>query len=100
MTTISYTISGWPPEAGRRLAERVLAHEPLTWSELTIDVRASSPSALLSGFFNGFLQHVFEGSPGDLDAARSVRWRLTYDFQRENAARWMKDFEPQTAAPA
>jgi hypothetical protein len=49
---------------------------------------------LISAFFRGVLQTVHDQRPAELARARSIRWLLNYDFQRESVVGWMLEFEP------
>ncbi len=86
----------FPPDEGKRLADDLLARD-INWRDLTIDVSSCSPSLLISAFFNGFLQEIFERKASLLDDARLVKWRFKFSFQEENVARWMREFAPVPA---
>jgi hypothetical protein len=49
---------------------------------------------MISSFFNGFMMRIHEQRPASLDMARNIVWELEFDFQRENVARWIKEFKP------
>lgn len=89
----NYVGAGFPPEEGAKFA-RVLLSKETDWNDLTIDVRDLPASLIISAFFNGFLQRIFNERPAVLPQARRIKWELAYPFQQENVARWMKDFEP------
>lgn len=84
----------FPPDEGAHLADELLKRGSL--EGLTVDLRELPPSLVISAFFNGFLQFIFGRNPTMLELARRVRWEVKFDFQRENIARWMKDFKPYT----
>jgi hypothetical protein len=85
--------TGFPPDEGKRLADELLRQQ-VEWRDLEIDVTGCPPALLISAFFNGFLQEVFDRNATLLDAARKVTWDLQFTFQSENVRRWMKDFKP------
>jgi hypothetical protein len=91
--------NGFPPDAGAHLARRLIADgEIRRWDELEIDLMGCPPSLLISAFFNGFLQEVWDGKPDLLDQARKIKWKLSFDFQRDSVKQWMRDFKPYTDA--
>ena len=85
---------GIPTEEGRKLARHLLQKVNLDWNDVENDLRECRAGLLISAFFNGFLQQVLEDKPEILDVARTVRWELKHEFQRENVARWMQGFQP------
>lgn len=89
---------GFPPDEGKKLAARLLSADGTNWDDLEIDVTTLAPSLLISAFFNGFLQTIFDKSAPLLEQARKVRWRLRFDFQKANVEKWMKHFKPNAAA--
>ncbi|MEZ4297741.1 MAG: hypothetical protein R3B70_22480 [Polyangiaceae bacterium] len=86
--------TGFPTDEGTRLADNLLSQVNLDWSDVTIDVQKLPSGLLISAFFNGFLQRIYDTQPELLEKARSVRWILKFAFQRENVSRWMADFKP------
>ncbi|MDZ4684639.1 MAG: hypothetical protein SH850_06070 [Planctomycetaceae bacterium] len=88
--------TGFPTDEGRKLAKHLLSNPPGPLDELDIDLRSCSPVLLISAFFNGFLQQVYESAPQMLDAAKAVSWGLKHKFQQDNVARWMQEFRPST----
>ena len=89
--------TGFPPEEGTKLAKALLEKENVDWGHLTIDVSDLPSSLLISAFFNGFLQRVYDTNPGVFGQSRNITWKLAFDFQRKNVARWMEVFKPQPA---
>ncbi len=93
--------NGFPPEEGIKFAGTLLSRDDVDWGDLEVDLQALPAGMLISAFFNGFLQHVYEQREQLLEAARKIRWDVKFDFQRENIALWMKNFKPfQPAAKA
>ena len=90
--------SGFPPEEGTFLADQMLKLP--TWDNVIVDLRKCAPGLLISAFFNGFLQRVADKSPSRLAAARKVEWQLAHEFQRDNVAKWMKNFKPDAGPDA
>jgi len=86
--------NGFPPDEGKRLADALLTRQDVTWNDLEIDLTACTPALLISAFFNGFLQEVFEKKKMILDDARKIKWHLQFPFQNDNVKRWMSDFKP------
>jgi hypothetical protein len=86
--------NGFPTDEGKRLAEELLCRDGLNFRTLSVDLTECDSAMLISAFFNAFLQTVHEQVPARLDEAREIAWELEFDFQRENVAEWMKDFEP------
>ena len=86
--------NGFPPDEGKKFADALLSRENVPWRDLEIDLSACAPALLISAFFNGFLQEVFEKNAAVLDDARQIRWHLQFPFQSENVKRWMRDFKP------
>lgn len=86
--------NGFPTDEGKRLAEELLRKDGLCFPELAVDLTECDSALLISAFFNAFLQTIHEKAPTRLDDAREITWDLEFDFQRENVAEWMKDFEP------
>ncbi|XXY51383.1 hypothetical protein WME91_09595 [Sorangium sp. So ce269] len=86
--------TGLPPEEGRKLSETLLAIADISWADLEIDARGLPPDLLISAFFNGFLESVIKNRPALLRKAKRVKWRLSFQFQEENVARWMRNFRP------
>ncbi len=99
-TRLKFDAHGFPPDAGKALADKLLSDAGTDWSDVEVDLIDNPSSALISSFFNGFLQGVVEDNPSLLPQARRVKWRLRFDFQKENVARWMKDFKPQAETTA
>lgn len=87
---------GFPPEEGAKLADYLIRSGDVEWEALTVDARGLPPSLLISAFFNGFLQGIFESRPGDLDRAKKVKWSVDFDFQVKNIALWVQKFRPTT----
>jgi hypothetical protein len=86
--------TGFPTDEGIKLADALLERSDLVWKQVVVDVHHLPPGLLISAFFNGFLQRVFEKRPARLSDAREVKWILAFGFQRENVAEWMKSFIP------
>lgn len=84
---------GFPPVEGANLADHLLANHPDALGEVTVDLRSLPASMLISAFFNGFLTRVRDVAPQRLDAARTVKWVLTFPFQRTNVEKWMREFK-------
>ncbi len=100
MATINAkTIVGkdFPPEEGARLADELL-RRGTDFSDLEIELQGLPASLIISAFFNGFLQRVFEKSADLLPLAKQIQWNPKFDFQRENIGQWMKDFKPFVAS--
>lgn len=89
---------GFPPEEGRQLAATLLERNDIDWSELTIDVSKCAAALLISAFFNGFLQEVYDRRSDLLGEAKGISWELQFPFQLENVKRWINDFKPYTAS--
>lgn len=89
---------GFPPEVGAQLAESIMGSGEVQWESMTIDTTGLPASLLISAFFNGFLQRVHEKDPAALEAARKVKWVLTFQFQTDNVAKWAVDFRPVDAS--
>ena len=89
-----YVSDGFPPDEGGRLANALMDSSAVDWNKLQIDLTQLPPSLLISAFFNGFLQTLVDRRPELLKVARQITWKVPFDFQRENIARWMKDFRP------
>ncbi len=88
---------GFPPDEGKRLADVFLERKDLTWDDLSVNLEKCAAALLISAFFNGFLQEVYDKRRELLPAARKIDWELQFPFQRDNVARWMKDFKPYEA---
>lgn len=91
---------GFPPDEGAKLAKSIMSTEPVQWEDLVIDATGLPASLLISAFYNGFLQHVYEQNPSALGQARKVKWTLAFQFQTDNAAKWVAEFEPVDAQAA
>jgi len=87
--------NGFPPDEGRRLAEAVLNNDSVDLDDVEIDLTAMKPALLISGFFNSFLQRVYELKPQLLEVARTVSWRLDFEFQQAAVKRWVDAFKAQ-----
>ena len=87
---------GFPTDVGRSLADKLL--QLPDWDDLLVDLWHTPPGTLISAFFNGFLQRVFEVNPERLPQARALQWDVKFPFQKENVARFMADFKPLTGA--
>ena len=85
---------GFPTDEGRKLADALLADKGTVWDDLEIDLSGLAPALLISAFFNGFLQEVFEKNAALLDKARQIRWGLQFPFQKTNVDTWMTHFKP------
>lgn len=83
--------SPFPSVAGVQLAQALLDRGMTPITE--IDLTSCKPGLLTSSFFNSFLQHIADNSEF-LEAARWIRWRLEFDFQRNNVATWASEFKP------
>lgn len=94
ISAIDYVQTTFPPTEGERLACALL-EERLLSEDLQIDLTDCPPALLISAFFNGFLQHVYEQSADHFDAAKQVRWNAEFDFQNENIQDWVRNFEPR-----
>lgn len=88
-----YVGRGFPPDEGKKLATALLGRE-LHWDDLEIDVAGLAPALLISAFFNGFLQEVFDRNQSLLNKAKKVKWILQFPFQREHVDTWMTHFKP------
>jgi hypothetical protein len=86
--------AGFPPDEGERLAAKLLNATDTNWEDLTIDLRGLPSGLLISAFFNAFLQEIYDRRPNLLKQARTIKWRVTYDFQEANIKQWMSDFAP------
>jgi len=98
MRSIPFSGCGFPTDEGLRLADLVLQNNEVDVSDLEIDLTACASSLLISAFFNAFLQRVYEQQPSKLDDARSIHWKLKFDFQHKNVDNWMSNFRPFNAA--
>jgi hypothetical protein len=96
-----YVGSGFPSDEGARLARGLLDLPQAWWdSDSEIDLRELPSALLISSFFNGALQAIHDARPAALARARKFKWRVKYDFQRENIEQWMKSFTPVTPKPS
>lgn len=84
---------GVPEEEGARLACALLERKVDLVSSI-VDLSDLPAALLISAFFNGYLQYFVKHQAKHLDVARATQWRLKHDFQKQNVARWMKDFKP------
>lgn len=89
-----YVGTGFPPDEGTKLGNKLLEKSDVDWDDLHVDLTSLPAGLLISAFFNGFLQCIFEKAPNLLDKARKTDWKLKFDFQRDNVRRWMDDFKP------
>ncbi len=89
------TRTGWPIDEGIKLANVVLAapQGENGWPEDTV-ILDLPPGMLIGGFFNAFLQHVYEQRPEALEAARKTKWHAPFKFQRDMIADLMVGFKP------
>lgn len=85
---------GFPTDEGMHLADTLLERPNVDWSDLTVDVQKLPSGLLISAFFNGFLQRIYDKRSELLEKARATKWILLFPFQRENVSRWMADFKP------
>jgi hypothetical protein len=97
-TKLKYEAEGFPPDAGKALAERLINSGDTDWSDVEVDLTSNPSGALISSFFNGFLQRVADEDADLLARARRVKWVLKFDFQKLNVQRWMREFKPQAGA--
>lgn len=89
---------GFPTEEGRKLARTLLEDKRTVWDELEIDLSGLAPALLISAFFNGFLQEVFDRNSALLSKARQIHWGLQFSFQKTNVDSWMTHFKPSQSA--
>lgn len=92
-----YVGRGFPPEEGKKLADALLKRRDLSWEDLELDVSGLAPALLISAFFNGFLQHIYDRESGLLEKAKRVHWILQFPFQQANVDTWMSYFKPSRA---
>jgi hypothetical protein len=92
--------TGFPPDEGKFLADKLLDRPDVDWGDLAIDISKLPPALLISAFFNGFLQEIYDRRRELLDRDRRVRWNVQFDFQLENVAKWMRDFRPTLGVTA
>ena len=94
-----YVKTGFPPDEGAKFAGILLDMPELDWKSLELDVTECTPSLLISAFINGFLQAILDRKPDLLPTARKIKWKVTYEFQRENIAKWVKQFRDLREVP-
>jgi hypothetical protein len=94
LRSIPFSGCGFPTDEGLRLADLVLQKNDVDLSDLEIDLMDCASALLISAFFNAFLQRVHEQQPTRLDDARTIQWKLKFDFQHKNVDNWMKNFRP------
>ncbi|MFI5296469.1 MAG: hypothetical protein ACHREM_00105 [Polyangiales bacterium] len=83
-----------PVSEGARLADYLLRHDLEGSHEVAVKLDDLPPALLIACFFSSFLQKVWDENRRLLARARAVEWLASFDFQSENVARWMRDFEP------
>ena len=84
---------GFPPSTGALLAVVVL--EQGLEGDLGLDVRGLPAALLITGFYNGFLQRVYETRPDLLETARSIKWVTDFPFQEKLATQVMQEWRVQ-----
>lgn len=84
----------FPADAGRTLADTLMHERPAGWGDEEVVLLWLPPAMLISSFFDAFLTQIHDKQPSLLGTARSTRWVAKFDFQKENIARWMKEFMP------
>ena len=85
---------GFPPDQGKILAEQLLQDNSLRWDDLQIDLGGIPASLIISAFFNGFLQEIYDRRSADLEKARKLYWVVPYDFQKKSIEKWVREFKP------
>lgn len=94
LSAIDFVQTTFPPSEGERLADALLEENRLA-DGLTIRLDGCPPALLISAFFNGFLQRVYEQDRSKFESAKAVRWIAEFDFQNENIRKWISEFEPR-----
>lgn len=97
LSAIDFVQTTFPPKEGERLADALIAQCVIA-DDLTINLEGCPPALLISAFFNGFLQRIFEQENSRFDAATKIQWVADYDFQNENICKWVAEFEPRELA--
>jgi hypothetical protein len=85
--------SGFPPDEGERLADWFLTHDDRISGE-EVDLTKCPSALLISAFFNAFLQRIYERRQDLYPDAKSLRWKLKFDFQDKNVQDWIDNFKP------
>lgn len=65
--------------------------------DLRIDLTGLPPAFLISPFFNGFLQAVWDEDVALLEDAKQIQWQPEFEFQAEAIRRWTETFKPAPA---
>lgn len=94
ISAIDYVQTTFPPTEGERLASMLIESQVLT-DGLQIDLEGCPPALLISAFFNGFLQRIFEQDSGKFETAKGIQWRAEFDFQNKNIREWVEKFQPR-----
>ncbi len=84
---------GFPPDEGKRLA-RALLDQETEWESLQIDVSRLVPVTLVSSFFGGFLQEIYEQRKDVLLTARKIKWLTEFPFQQSVIGMAMTGYNP------
>ncbi|WP_372717335.1 hypothetical protein [Novipirellula sp.] len=94
LSAIDFVQTAFPPTEGERLADALLKDDLLT-DGLVISLDGCSPALLISAFFNGFLQRVYEQDRAKFESAKRIEWKAEFDFQNANIRKWVNKFEPR-----
>ena len=97
LSAIDFVQTTFPPKEGERLADALIAQCVIA-DDLTIKLEGCPPALLISAFFNGFLQRIFEQNSSKFGAAKKVKWVAEFEFQNDNIRKWVAEFEPRKLA--